>query len=77
MEFLAGTWWLWLIVAVVCYGYVCLNQLMRMKRMFHSDFDDTFKNFFSGLIPMILLGLAGSVCFILFIVGIVAKFING
>ncbi len=77
MEFLAGTWLIWLIVAVVLLGYVLVNQIGRMRRMWKSDFDEMEQSFFAGLAPMILATLAAAVSFILFIIGIVAKFVLG
>ena len=75
MEFLAGTWLIWLIVAVVLWGYVFINQINRMRGMWKSDFDKAGKAFFAGLVPMILAALVATVCFVLFIVGIIAKFV--
>lgn len=77
MEFLAKTWGLWLVIAVVCYGYALFNQLRRMKRMMDSDFDDGFKGFLKGVASMILAGLAGTVSFILFVVGVIARLAQG
>lgn len=76
MGFLAATWWIWLIVAALCFIFIFVSQAFRMKKIFESDHDDDlFRGFFSNMIVVGIVGSLGWICGILFIIGVVALFV--
>jgi len=76
MEFFAATWWIWLIAAVLCFTFIFIGQIVRMKKIIDSDFSDrTFSSFFSNMIWIGVIGSLGWICAILFIVGLISFFV--
>ena len=76
MGFLATTWWIWIIAAMLCFLYIVVGQIIKMKKFFNSDFNDgSFSGFFNNMLWMIIVGAAGWVCAILFVIGVIAAFV--
>lgn len=75
MAYIEAFWLLWLAIAIVGYGYVIYNQLHRMKGMVDAN-ADPFKAFFSGIVPLIVVGLLSSGSGMLFVISMVIKIIR-
>lgn len=69
MSAIGDLWLVWLILWVVCYGYVLLNQVSRITRMF-SQPSTAFGGFAEGLRSFVLASLAGTVSLVFFAVAI-------
>ncbi len=77
VQFLAGTWLIWLLVAVAFFIVAIVNQLKRMRRILKADPSDNFEDsFFEGITVLIVMWFLGGISFILFIIGIFAYFIK-
>jgi len=81
-EFLAGSWLIWLIVALVSGGYLFINQRSKARRILdpdldRSDSDKVHKAVFTGFVPMVFASIVVVVSFIFLIIGIVATVFPG
>ncbi|MCK4355110.1 hypothetical protein KAW43_02020 [Candidatus Parcubacteria bacterium] len=75
IEFLASTWWVWLVLAIVCYGYVIGMFIRKLKEKEEElDFNESFDNFFEGFLGMIFAAGAGTIFLILFILGLIPAY---
>ena len=81
MEFLASTWFVWLVLAGVCYAYAILNQVKRFRYGLKNlwDFFDTgsmnASGLFQGVKSLVFAIIAAKICLVLAVVGIIANFI--
>ena len=78
MHFLAGTWWIWLIVWVVILPISIIIFFTRTRRTMESDdfFDKGFLSIFSGMIMIIVAWFISGVSFVLFIIGVIAALVG-
>ncbi len=76
MEFLAGTWWIWLIVAVVFWTGTRIYPIYMVRKMWESFPDWSDNSFFSGIIFLIIIFFVGSISSILFVVGVISNFLR-
>lgn len=77
MHFLAGTWWIWLIVWLVILPIAIVISFTKIGRtMISDDFDKIVRSFFSGMITIIVAWLVFAASFILFAIGAIAALIG-
>lgn len=77
IEYLALTWWVWLALAIVCYGYVIGMFIRKLKEKEEElDFNESFDNFFEGFLGMIFVAGVGTVFFFLFILGLIPAYVQ-
>ena len=70
MEFIVQHPILWATIAAVCFIYVIVNQVRRMKQM---DRDGSPQDFFKGITSMMLVVLVGSLSTFLFMLSMVVN----
>lgn len=74
MAFLAATWWVWLIVAAVLFLVVIMMQVAKMKSMI--SYGSDHPKLFSGIGIMMVCSFTASICFILFLIGIIVRLVS-
>ena len=84
MELIRDQWLVWLIAMIACYGLTFILQIIKMRSM-TSDFNSTTgfgrfeegqKKMFKGVIPMMILGLAGSAAGILLLISVIIHLVE-
>jgi hypothetical protein len=79
MDFLANSWVIFLIVAACCWFIAVVQQLLNMSNMgcmLTAMLDGRSTGFVTRLLPVIFFGVCGAVTFALFLIGVVASFVN-
>jgi hypothetical protein len=75
MAVIGSLWWVWLLAMLIFGVYAALNQLKRMKGMMKDglsgNIDDSFKSFFSGIIPLLLSTAISGACAVLLAISII------
>lgn len=81
MGTIGNLWWLWLLGALICWGYALANQYRRIKTITDFDLDlgngsDPAKLFTKGLLPLLVSGFLGSAFGILLLISVIVNVIE-
>ena len=76
IEFLALTWWIWLISAIACYSYITVIFMRKTRKEEELDFDERYDRFFEGFPQMIFVAIVGTVFLILSILGLIPAYVQ-